>query len=62
MIEQRNATYFPGMALDWVAGNLYWTETDRGLIRVAQKNGAFPQTIVSEIAKPFGVVVHPGKG
>ncbi|XP_035828961.1 low-density lipoprotein receptor-related protein 6-like [Aplysia californica] len=51
-----------GMALDWVAGNLYWTETDKGIIKVSTKTGAFQRVLIKDLINPFGIVVHPGRG
>ncbi|CAG0879500.1 unnamed protein product [Darwinula stevensoni] len=58
-----------GIAVDWVAGNLYWTETDRsstrsrGRIVVAKLDGRYRHSLItSGLEMPSSVVVNPGRG
>lgn len=51
-----------GMALDWVAGNLYWTDSTNGVIKVARKTGAYQMTVLENLTHPVGIAVHPGRG
>ncbi|BFZ06046.1 hypothetical protein BsWGS_09085 [Bradybaena similaris] len=51
-----------GMALDWMAGNLYWTDSTYGVIKVARKTGAYQMTILENLTHPVGIAVHPGRG
>ncbi|XP_055868461.1 low-density lipoprotein receptor-related protein 4-like isoform X2 [Biomphalaria glabrata] len=51
-----------GMALDWVAGNLYWTDSTYGVIKVAKKTGPFQKILLSELNNPVAIAVHPGRG
>lgn len=53
-----------GIAVDWVAGNLYWTDSGRDVIEVAQISGAHHRkTLVSGmIDEPYAIVVDPQRG
>ncbi|XP_017271351.1 low-density lipoprotein receptor-related protein 1 isoform X3 [Kryptolebias marmoratus] len=53
-----------GIAVDWVAGNLYWTDSGRDVIEVAQINGGrHCKTLISGmIDEPYAIVVDPQRG
>uniref|UniRef100_A0A3B3RZD4 LDL receptor related protein 1 n=1 Tax=Paramormyrops kingsleyae TaxID=1676925 RepID=A0A3B3RZD4_9TELE len=52
-----------GIAVDWVAGNLYWTDSGRDVIEVAQINGRHRKTLISGmIDEPYAIVVDPQRG
>ena len=53
-----------GIAVDWVAGNLYWTDSGRDVIEVAQISGAHHRkTLISGmIDEPYAIVVDPQRG
>ncbi|RVE72792.1 hypothetical protein OJAV_G00041090 [Oryzias javanicus] len=53
-----------GIAVDWVAGNLYWTDSGRDVIEVAQMNGGHHRkTLISGmIDEPHSIVVDPQRG
>ena len=49
-----------GIAVDWVAGNLYWTDSGRDVIEVAQISGQHCKTLISGmIDEPHAIVVDP---
>uniref|UniRef100_A0A3B3V0A2 EGF-like domain-containing protein n=1 Tax=Poecilia latipinna TaxID=48699 RepID=A0A3B3V0A2_9TELE len=49
-----------GIAVDWVAGNLYWTDSGRDVIEVAQMSGQHCKTLISGmIDEPYAIVVDP---
>lgn len=57
------------LAVDWIAKNLYWTETDRsgskprGRVMVAKTDGRYRRSIVSTgLELPTSVVVDPQLG
>lgn len=53
-----------GIAVDWVAGNLYWTDSGRDVIEVAQLSGKHHRkTLISGmIDEPHAIVVDPQRG
>lgn len=53
-----------GIAVDWVAGNLYWTDSGRDVIEVAQiSGGRHRKTLISGmIDEPYAIVVDPPRG
>uniref|UniRef100_A0A7M4FXS6 LDL receptor related protein 1 n=1 Tax=Crocodylus porosus TaxID=8502 RepID=A0A7M4FXS6_CROPO len=52
-----------GIAVDWVAGNVYWTDAGRDVIEVAQMKGENHKTLISAmIDEPHAIVVDPLRG
>ncbi|XP_078614728.1 uncharacterized protein LOC144883882 [Branchiostoma floridae x Branchiostoma japonicum] len=51
-----------GIAVDWMASNVYWTERSQGNIQVSRLDGSFRKVIVSGLDQPLGVAVHPSEG
>ena len=52
-----------GLAIDWVARNLYWTDTGTDRIEVARLNGTSRKVLISEdLDEPRAIVVDPVSG
>ncbi len=52
-----------GIAVDWVARNVYWTDTGTDRIEVARLNGRARKVLVSEdLEEPRAIVLDPMGG
>jgi len=49
----------PGMAVDWVADNLYWAAEGRGYIVMSRLDGRYAKVIVTGLNRPRSVTVNP---
>lgn len=52
-----------GIAVDWVARNLYWTDTGTDRIEVTRLNGTMRKILISEdLDEPRAIVLDPVSG
>ena len=52
-----------GIAVDWIARNLYWTHTGRNVIEVSRLDGTSRKTLVQEdLDEPRAMALFPRKG
>ena len=51
-----------GLAVDWIAGNLYWSDLSLGIIEVARLNGSYRYVLLSDTERPGPIALHPTKG
>ena len=50
-----------GIAIDWIAENIYFTESKGKRIDVASLDGKFRRTIIKGLGLPRGIAVDPSK-
>ncbi|XP_076823399.1 prolow-density lipoprotein receptor-related protein 1-like isoform X2 [Clavelina lepadiformis] len=53
---------FEGIAVDWIARNIYWTDSGLDLIKVVRMDGKFAYTIKRVGEKLRAIAVHPSLG
>ncbi|XP_055910482.1 low-density lipoprotein receptor-related protein 4 [Eupeodes corollae] len=52
-----------GLAVDWIADNVYWSDPDRKIIEVSRLDGSSRKAIISEgLNDPRSLIVYPKKG
>jgi low density lipoprotein-related protein 2 len=52
-----------GLALDWIAHNLYYIDSRQGTLNVlSTKNPSWRKTLLSSLKRPRAIVVHPNRG
>ena len=52
-----------GMAVDWVAHNIYWTDTGKNTIEVARLDGSSRKVLVwRNLKEPRALALDPPKG
>lgn len=62
-MEAVNADWLAGLAVDWNAENVYWSDPKRGVIHVARLNGSAQHILLSyEIGKPSCLALDAAKG
>lgn len=62
-IVSTNLSLPDGVAVDWIADNIYWTNTGNKIIEVARIDGSSRRTVIAkDLEDPRSVAVYPGKG
>lgn len=52
-----------GIAVDWIYGNIYWTDAGQNKIQMSDKTGKMKKTIVStNLDEPRAIVLNPLDG
>lgn len=52
-----------GVAVDWVARNLYWTDTGTDRIEVSRLNGSSRNVLINEnLDEPRAIALDPTRG
>lgn len=62
-IVETNLTSPYGLAVDWMANNIYWTDYGRRVLQVARIDGTCRKTIItSDLQQPRSIALFPRKG
>lgn len=60
---QNGLTTTEGLAVDWVAGNIYWVESNLDQIEVAKLNGSFRRSLIAgDMESPRAIALDPRFG
>lgn len=63
IVASKNLTTPDGLAVDWIANNIYWTDIGRKVLEVSRIDGTSRKTLINEnLDEPRSVVVFPKKG
>nr|XP_018667004.1 low-density lipoprotein receptor-related protein 4 isoform X1 [Ciona intestinalis] len=63
VIVSRNLKTTDGVAVDWVADNIYWTDAGPNTISVARLDGTSRKVVIDQgLDEPRALVVHPSRG
>lgn len=62
-VAHSNLSSPDGIAVDWIADNIYWTNTGNSMIEVARIDGSHRKTLIKDnIQDPRSIAVFPRKG
>lgn len=62
-IVSTNLTTPDGIAVDWIAHNLYWTDTGRKVLEVAKLDGSSRKILIKDgLDEPRSVALYPKRG
>lgn len=62
-IISTNLTTPDGLAVDWIADNIYWTDAGRKVLEVACLDGSSRKIIIQDgLDEPRAVAIFPRKG
>ncbi|GBP17003.1 Low-density lipoprotein receptor-related protein 4 [Eumeta japonica] len=51
-----------GLAVDWIADNIYWTDNEYKVLEVARLDGSSRKAIITGLAEPRALALIPRKG
>uniref|UniRef100_A0A182SIS6 EGF-like domain-containing protein n=1 Tax=Anopheles maculatus TaxID=74869 RepID=A0A182SIS6_9DIPT len=62
VVDGSTLDWLGGIAIDWVAQNIYWTDQKRNLIEVARLNGSLRYVVASDVESPQLLAIDPIQG
>ncbi|XP_027843018.2 low-density lipoprotein receptor-related protein 1 [Aphis gossypii] len=63
VVVQNGLTTAEGLAVDWVAGNIYWVESNLDQIEVAKLNGSYRRSLIAgDMESPRAIALDPRYG
>ena len=62
-IVKENIKTPDGIAVDWLYGNIYWTDTGNDRVEVSKQDGSYRKTIIdTDLDEPRAIAVDPNEG
>lgn len=63
VLVSTNLTTPNGLAVDWIADNIYWTDTSRKVLEVAKLDGSSRKVLIHDsLDEPRALALFPRKG
>ncbi|XP_075238130.1 LDL receptor protein 1 isoform X2 [Lycorma delicatula] len=63
LMENMPIDLLSGLAVDWLAGNLYWTDPQQNVIEVSRTNGKHRYVVISDgLDAPHSLTLDPERG
>ncbi|KAG8234142.1 hypothetical protein J437_LFUL007508, partial [Ladona fulva] len=63
VLVSANLTTPDGLAVDWIANNIYWTDTGRKVLEVARLDGSSRKIVIGQdLDEPRSIALYPKKG
>ncbi|XP_068234569.1 very low-density lipoprotein receptor-like isoform X2 [Palaemon carinicauda] len=63
VVIENDVTTVDGLAVDWLYNHIYWTNTDKDTIEVADFNGDMRKTLIRDsLDEPRAIAVYPSEG
>lgn len=62
LFDANGGDWLSGIAVDWIADNVYWCDEKRNIIEVARLNGSLRYVVISYVNKPKAIAIDPVAG
>lgn len=62
LFDANGGDWLSGIAIDWIADNIYWCDEKRNIIEVARLNGSLRYVVISYVNKPKAIAIDPVAG
>lgn len=60
--DANGGDWLSGIAVDWIADNIYWSDEKRNIIELAHLDGSSRYVVISYVSKPKALAVDPIAG